>query len=77
MNSLQKLDDDLKTICNEVYELGVKNENLYIILYGINEDKKEQLDKFVGEYFENVLWYWEKAEFYNNNFKGNTLLTND
>lgn len=72
MKDLELLEQNLLTICTSIEDISYKefNDNLSMILIGISEDKKTQLDNFVAEFFGKSFKWLKPEEFYNNNFKG-------
>lgn len=74
MDALEKLREDLYTVCSEVYECTVLRDYLYLYLNNIYEDKLDDLNALITEYYGTTEWDWNIAEFYNGKFKGDNKL---
>lgn len=67
---LQILKDNLQTLCDNVIDIGIKNDSqLSFTLENIQPNSITQIDNFVQEFYEQD-WKWGRYELFNNNFKG-------
>ena len=74
-NDIEKLSENLATICERVETCAVKNEVLAIFLIGISPSEGANIVFFVDEYYNNEDYTWITDEFYDDNFKSTSITT--
>ena len=72
MNDLELLKENLLTIANEIFDVGLSHGELAVFIGGVEESDLDAINGFIQIYW-NQTWQYRYYDFGDNNFKSTSV----